>query len=127
MREMSKTRPEALPFDWDTPSPTLTARLRMALLPVGPSVRCVYVSDTVWVPICVVNYNIHIFPGVPSIFQSLLEGLRPILVAEGRVSAAAMTRVLVSTAMAESEVAPFLEALQLRVRDRGVKIGSYPR
>lgn len=127
MRLLSKPKPNTAPFDWDTPSPTLTARLRMAELPEGPSVKIVYVSDSVWVPICVVNYNIHILPGVPSIFVNLLEGLRPILEKEKRVGNKKMTRVLISTPLHESEVASFLTELQEKVKSRGVKVGSYPR
>lgn len=78
-------------------------------------------------PVCVVNYNVHILPGVPSIFQSLLEGLGKKLLREGRVGGEGITRVLVSTPMMESEMATFLEQLQERVKDRGVKVGSYPR
>lgn len=99
----------------------------MAQLPTGPSARCLYVDDAIWVPVCVVNYNVHILPGVPSIFQSLLEGLRGMLVRDGRVGGEAITRVLVSTPMMESDMATYLEALQEKVKGRGVKVGSYPR
>lgn len=78
-------------------------------------------------PVCVVNYNVHVLPGVPSIFQSLLEGLRKVLLREGRVGGEGITRVLVSTPMLESEMATFLEQLQEKVKERGVKVGSYPR
>lgn len=99
----------------------------MAELPEGPSVKVIYVSDSIWVPICVVNYNVHILPGVPSIFVSQLEGLKPILEKENRAGQKKMTRVLISTPMPESEVAEFLTALQEKVKSRGVKVGSYPR
>lgn len=128
MRRFSKLKPGVAPFDWDTPSPTLTARMRMAELPVGPSVKVFYVSEVHWVPICVVNYNIHILPGVPTIFETLLGGLRAVFEEEKRVdSSRRLVRVLISTSTSESEVALFLTELQDRVKSRGVKVGSYPR
>ena len=36
-------------------------------------------------------------------------------------------RVLISTPMAESAVAPYLTELAAKVEPRGVKVGSYPR
>ncbi|KAL7271012.1 hypothetical protein RUND412_006259 [Rhizina undulata] len=128
MRALSRQRPDAPPFDWDTPSPTLTARLRMAQLPTGPSAKVIYVSEKIWVPICAVNYNVHILPGVPSIFESLLEGLKPMLIEDGRVhDGLKQTRIMISTQWPESEIAEFLTGLQERVKDKGIKVGSYPR
>jgi len=130
MRESSEKRQKEgkIPaFDWDTPSETLTARLRMATLPAGEGVRYVYPDPESWVPVVVVNYNVHILPGVPSIFTSLLEGLTKIWETEGRFSGKSGVRVLISTPLPESEVAPFLERLAKRVEVKGVKIGSYPR
>ncbi|KAI5795666.1 3'-phosphoadenosine 5'-phosphosulfate sulfotransferase [Geopyxis carbonaria] len=129
MRRLAKRRPgQIADFDWDTPSVALTARLRMAQLPTGPSCRVLYVADDMWVPIAVVNHNVHILPGVPSIFTQLLDGLRPLLEKDGRLdSGRKSVRVLISTPLPESEVAGFLTALQEKVTERGVKVGSYPR
>ena len=116
------------PFDWDTPSPQLTAHMRMAMLPAGPGTRVLFVAPDLWVPVAVANHNVHVLPGVPRIFVQLLGGLAELFVAEGRVNRNYRpVRVIISTPMAESEVAKFLGDLQLRVRGRGVKIGSYPR
>ncbi|KFY35489.1 hypothetical protein V494_05866, partial [Pseudogymnoascus sp. VKM F-4513 (FW-928)] len=38
-----------------------------------------------------------------------------------------ISRVIVSTPMSESAVAPYLEKLQAEVEEKGVKVGSYPR
>ncbi|KAI5815391.1 MoaB/Mog domain-containing protein [Pyronema omphalodes] len=128
MKRITMARPNAPPFDWDTPSPALTARMRMATLPSGEGTKVVFVSDDLWVPIAIVNYNVHILPGIPRIFVQLLEGLKEIIIKEGRVDKSQKSiRVLISTPLVESEVAEYLTKLQERVAPRGVKIGSYPR
>lgn len=60
MRKFSKPKPDAPPFDWDKETPQRTARMRMAQLPTGSNCDVLYVSDTLWVPIAVVNYNVHV-------------------------------------------------------------------
>ncbi|RPB06110.1 Molybdopterin binding protein [Choiromyces venosus 120613-1] len=120
LSKSSKTNP---PFDWETPSPMLTAKQRMALLPTGPNVQNVYISPDLWVPICIVG-NVHILPGIPRIFEQLLQGLRPRLNVDSQNK---QTRVIISTPMKESEIAGFLTNLQEKVKERGVKVGSYPR
>jgi molybdopterin-biosynthesis enzyme MoeA-like protein len=128
MREIAQARPNAPPFDWDTPSPMLTARMRMAMLPTGPGTKVYFVAPDLWVPIAVVGGNVHILPGVPKLFVQLLEGLRDVLIAEGRVDRSRKAlRVMISTPMQESEVAEYLTELQEKVKERGVKVGSYPR
>lgn len=129
MRTVTSARQNAPPFDWDTPSPTLRARMRMATLPTGEGVKVLYVGgEDMWVPIVVVNYNVHILPGVPGIFVQLLEGLKELWRVEGRIDEQGKSvRVLISTPLQESEVASYLEELQERVGKRGIKIGSYPR
>lgn len=128
MRAITSKRPNSPTFDWDSPSAALTAKLRMATLPSGPGTKAVFVSDYLWVPIAVVNYNVHVLPGIPRLFVQLLEGLRDVLLVEGRVDRShKSTRVLISTPLPESSVAEYLTALQERVKERGVKVGSYPR
>lgn len=128
MRAINSARPNEPAFDWDTPSPQLTARMRMAMLPTGAGTRVLRVVPDRWVPVAVVNHNVHVLPGIPRIFVQLLDGLGELFVAEGRVDRDHRSvRVLISTPMGEAEVAEFLTDLQQRVRGRGVKIGSYPR
>ncbi|CBF90022.1 hypothetical protein AN0183.2 [Aspergillus nidulans FGSC A4] len=128
------TKPHALTpdFSWDTPSPALTARLRMVELPFDASLpaesQAIFVSDDMWVPIAIVNGNVHILPGVPRLFERLLEHLRPSLLPrlvnpEGK----GIYRYLFSTPLPESAVAPYLTDLATRTAARGVKVGSYPR
>ena len=119
-------------FDWETPSPGLTAKLRMVELPYDERVaepeQAIFVADDMWVPIAIVNGNVHILPGVPRLFERLLEHLKPMLLPrlvnpEGK----GIYRFLFSTPLPESAVAPYLTELAARTEARGVKVGSYPR
>lgn len=69
MRKLSKQRPGEEPFNWDVESPMKTARLRMVELPTDDSVplekQFVFPREDLWVPVAVVNGNVHILPGVP--------------------------------------------------------------
>jgi molybdopterin-biosynthesis enzyme MoeA-like protein len=132
MRRLSRPHKAQTNFDWDTPSAALTAKKRMVQLPLDLSRpvedQIIYVKDDLWVPICVVNGNIHILPGVPSLFRSMLDGLKPRLLPrltdpEGK----GINRVLISTPLPESAVAEFLTQLAAKVEPKGIKVGSYPR
>ena len=90
--------------------------------------QVIFVSDDLWVPISVVNGNIHILPGIPRLFEKMLEGLKPRILPrlvdpEGK----GVHRILFSTPLAESEVADYLTQLSEKVESKGVKVGSYPR
>ncbi|KAL4779217.1 MoaB/Mog domain-containing protein [Aspergillus varians] len=132
MKLLSKPHPLQPAFDWDTPSPGLTAKLRMVEIPHDETIpleqQAVFVADDMWVPIAIVNGNVHILPGVPRLFERLLDHLRPSLLPrlvnpEGK----GIYRYLFSTPLPESAVAPYLTDLAGRTADRGVKVGSYPR
>ena len=132
MRKLSKPHPSQPDFSWDVPSPALEAKKRMIRLPIDTTRseegQVLFVNEELWVPISVVNGNVHILPGVPRLFTSLLEGLKPLLVPrltdpEGK----GVYRILISTPMAESAVAGYLTDLAARVESKGVKVGSYPR
>ncbi|KAF3400574.1 Uncharacterized protein DPV78_005399 [Talaromyces pinophilus] len=132
MKQLSKPNQLQQGFKWDEPSPALTARLRMVELPYDETIdedaQNVFVADDSWVPIATVNGNVHILPGVPRLFEKLLDGLKPVVKPrladpEGNGS----YRVLISTPLSESSVAAYLTDLALRVMPHGVKVGSYPR
>lgn len=132
MKKLSKPKKLEPGFSWDVESPAKTARLRMVRLPIDPSrdlaKQALFPRETLWVPISVVNGNIHILPGVPKLFESLLEGLKPFIVdrlvdPDGK----GICRVIISTPMPESSVAEYLTELAARVEPKGVKVGSYPR
>ncbi|KAI0161023.1 Molybdopterin binding protein [Hypoxylon sp. FL1284] len=132
MKKLSKTRKSEPDFDWDVESPAKTARLRMVRLPIDESrdlaKQALFVRDDLWVPISVVNGNIHILPGVPRLFESLLQGVKPFIIdrladPEGK----GICRVIISTPLPESSVADYLTDLAARVAPKDVKVGSYPR
>lgn len=132
MKKLSKPHPSQPNFSYDVPSPALEAKKRMIRLPMDTSRddegQVLFVDESLWVPVTVVNGNIHILPGVPRLFEKLLEGLKPGLVPrltdpEGQ----GVYRILISTPMAESAVATYLTELAGEVESKGVKVGSYPR
>ncbi|KAF5860007.1 hypothetical protein ETB97_002146 [Aspergillus alliaceus] len=132
MKKLSKPHPMQPQFDWDTPSPGLTAKLRMVELPHDDTLpeeqQAIFVADDMWVPIAIVNGNVHILPGVPRLFERLLEHLKPTLLPrltnpEGK----GIYRYLFSTPLPESAVAPYLTDLATRTSSQGIKVGSYPR
>jgi len=132
MKKLSKPRPGQEKFNFDQPSPALEAKLRMIRLPIDESrpqeEQVFFVRDDLWVPISVVNGNIHILPGVPRLFEGLLDGLKPRILPrltdpEGK----GIYRLLFSTPLPESEVATYLTDLASRVEPQGIKVGSYPR
>ena len=132
MKALSKPHPSQPNFSYDVPSPALEAKKRMIRIPIDTSRddvdQVLFVDESLWVPISVVNGNIHILPGVPRLFEKLLEGLKSKLVPrltdpEGK----GVYRLLFSTPMAESAVAGYLTELAAKVEPHGVKVGSYPR
>lgn len=132
MKSLSKPHPSQPNFSYDEPSPALEAKKRMIRLPIDTSrsdaEQALFVDESLWVPISVVNGNVHILPGVPRLFERLLEGLKPRLVPrltdpEGK----GIYRILISTPMAESAVATYLTELAAEVEPKGIKVGSYPR
>jgi molybdopterin-biosynthesis enzyme MoeA-like protein len=132
MKRLSKSRLPSSNFSWDTPSPQLTARLRMVQLPIDESRniddQVLFVQEELWVPISVVNGNIHILPGVPRLFEALLDGLKPVLLPRlANPEGKGTHRILFSTPLAESAVAAYLTELAAKVEPKGVKVGSYPR
>jgi len=90
--------------------------------------QVVFTDDELWVPLCIVNGNIHILPGVPRLFKQMLNGYIPTLKSKlADQSGQGDYRVIISTPMPESEAAGYLTKLQKEVASKGVKVGSYPR
>ena len=132
MKTLSKPHPSQKNFSWDVPSPALDAKLRMVRLPIDDSrdeeSQVLWVDENHWVPIMVVNGNIHILPGIPRLFVQLLDKLKPVLIPRlENPEGEGVYRVLFSTPMAESEVAGYLAQLATKVEPKGIKVGSYPR
>ncbi|KAF1938224.1 Molybdopterin binding protein [Clathrospora elynae] len=132
MKRLSKPHKSQPDFDWNVESAALTAKKRMVELPIDDATpdedQVIFISDALWVPVSVVNGNVHILPGVPRLFEALLDGLKPHILPrltdpEGK----GVLRILISTPMAESAVAGYLTELAARAEPKGVKVGSYPR
>lgn len=75
MKKLSKPRPGEGPFDWDVDSPARKAKLRMVELPTDDAIpaekQFLFPRQDLWVPVAVVNGNVHILPGVPRLCKSL--------------------------------------------------------
>lgn len=132
MKKLSKPHPSQPSFSWDEDSPARKAKLRMIELPTDESrsaeKQVIFPDESLWVPVACVNGNVHILPGVPRLFEKLLDGLKPHLLPrltdpDGK----GIYRILISTPQPESQVAPYLTELAERVEPKGVKVGSYPR
>ncbi|KAH9908407.1 molybdopterin binding domain-containing protein [Xylariomycetidae sp. FL2044] len=132
MKKLSKPHKNQPDFSWDVESPAKTARLRMVELPTDDkrdlAQQALFPHDELWVPVAVVNGNVHILPGVPRLFERLLSGLKPYIIdrlvdREGK----GISRVIISTPMPESSIAAYLTELAAKVGPQGVKVGSYPR
>ena len=71
MKQLSKPHPNQPNFNWDQDSPALRARLRMVQLPTDstrpPAEQFLFPCKDLWVPVAVVNGNVHILPGVPKL------------------------------------------------------------
>lgn len=71
MKKLSKPNKMQPDFSWDVDSPARTARLRMVELPIDESrdlkSQALFPRDELWVPVSVVNGNVHILPGVPGL------------------------------------------------------------
>lgn len=132
MRRLSRPHKSQPNFNWDEPSDALTAKMRMAQLPWDTNKteveQVVFVNESLWVPISVVNGNIHILPGVPRLFEALLNGMREVLLPRlSDPDGQGTYRMMFSTPLAESSVAGYLTELAKKVEVKGVKVGSYPR
>jgi len=133
MKNMSKASKDPN-FDWNTPSPQLEAKLRMVRLPIDKSrtvddEQVVFVDkEKLWVPVSVVNGNVHILPGVPRLFESLIEGLTPrVMPRLSDPNGEGLFRAIIATPKSESSISSYLTELAGRCEPKGVKIGSYPR
>ena len=132
MKKLSRPHKAQPNFDWDTPSPALTAKLRMIQLPWDEAKpedgQLAFVAEDLWVPVSIVNGNVHILPGVPRLFEKMIDGLKPLLLPRlADPDGKGVYRILISTPLPESAVAPYLTELAAKVEPKGIKVGSYPR
>ncbi|KAK3390842.1 MoaB/Mog domain-containing protein [Podospora didyma] len=128
MKKLSTAPRGQAPFNWDEDSPARRAKLRMVELPTDKSrpleKQVIFPQPHLWVPVAIVNGNIHILPGVPRLFENLLEGITASILP--RLEGKSTFRITISTPLPESAVAEYLTGLAERVGPHGVKVGSYP-
>lgn len=71
MKKLSRRHPNQPDFNWDEDSPVRRAKLRMVELPTDASRphqdQFLFPCKELWVPVVVVNGNVHILPGVPKL------------------------------------------------------------
>ncbi|KAG2217823.1 hypothetical protein INT45_005424 [Circinella minor] len=103
------------------------ARKRMAIFP-SPAKILRTCPEELWVPVVVVNDNIHILPGIPRLFERLMETMKDRFenIAKER-GVARYYRVQIATRKPEGDIATLLTEAQNRVADQHIKIGSYPK
>ncbi|OCH88719.1 Molybdopterin binding protein [Obba rivulosa] len=99
-----------------------TARERMALFPANA--EALFIAPDVWVPVVRLEGKLCVFPGIPKLFQRMLDGLRPYLPLPP--PSERPFRQQVFTSLPESSIAPYLTALQARTKSAGIRVGSYP-
>ncbi|EMD37040.1 hypothetical protein CERSUDRAFT_84059 [Gelatoporia subvermispora B] len=99
-----------------------TARERMALFPANA--EALFIASDVWVPVVRLEGKLCVFPGIPRLFQRMLDGLRPYLPLPP--PGERPFRQQVFTSLPESSIAPYLTDLQARTKAAGIRVGSYP-
>ncbi|KAI0767249.1 MoaB/Mog domain-containing protein [Fomes fomentarius] len=118
MTELIKHRPE---FAKQTHEQRV-ARERMALFPARAEV--LYIAPDVWVPVVRLEGKLCVFPGIPRLFQKMIDGLVPFLPLPP--ASEQPFRQQIFTQLPESSIAPYLTQLQARTKEAGVRVGSYP-
>jgi len=99
-----------------------SARQRMALFPANA--ETLFVARDMWVPVVRLEGKLCVFPGIPSLFQKMLDGLKAFLPLPP--SSERPFRHQIFTPLPESSIAPYLTELQKRVKEEGIRVGSYP-
>ncbi|KAH9974332.1 Molybdopterin binding protein [Lactifluus volemus] len=98
------------------------ARERMALFPANA--ETLFVARDIWVPVVRLEGKLCVFPGIPGLFQRMLDGLKAFLPLPP--PSERPFRHQIFTSLPESSIAPYLTELQKRVKEEGVRVGSYP-
>ncbi|KAF8893021.1 Molybdopterin binding protein [Infundibulicybe gibba] len=98
------------------------AMQRMGLFPADAEV--LFVGEDIWVPVVRLEGKLCIFPGIPGLFQRMLNALTPYLPLPPKSQRP--LRIQVFTSRPESMIAPYLTSLQARLKPHGIQVGSYP-
>lgn len=104
---------------------------RMATLPQGDSVNNYYMVEDYWVPIVSVENKVFVLPGIPQMFEELLDSLTATVRKLYNLSPTKeedFRRYFVKTQLSESEISQYLREMQSRANEvsTDIKIGSYP-
>ncbi|CAO1634962.1 unnamed protein product [Sympodiomycopsis kandeliae] len=124
MAEHQKTRS----YSVEQTQEMVTARKRMALFPSeknGAKVEVIFPQEQLWVPVVRVASKVCILPGVPRLFEALIDGFEQYLPIDKNKPRP--IRLLVHTKMPESSIAPFLDELVAKTKPLDIKVGSYPK
>ncbi|KAJ4490372.1 MoaB/Mog domain-containing protein [Lentinula aciculospora] len=100
------------------------ATKRMALFPDRAEV--LFVCGDIWVPVVRLEGKLCVFPGIPTLFTKMLDGLAPYLPLPP--ASERPLRVQIFTERPESMIAPYLTALHARLKKQkaDIQVGSYP-
>ncbi|AET37917.1 flavin adenine dinucleotide pyrophosphatase Ecym_2165 [Eremothecium cymbalariae DBVPG len=104
---------------------------RMATLPFGDNVHNYYVFDNLWVPVCSINKQVYILPGIPQLFERLVEAMTAVWKETYNIDlegGSSFKRYFVKTARRESAISSYLRAIQEEAYKvcPDINIGSYP-
>ncbi len=102
----------------------ITARKRMALFPAS-NAEVIFPTTRLWVPVVRMQGKLCILPGVPRLFEALLDGLEPYLPLDPNKPRP--YRVLIHTKLPESNISPYLVKLTEKCKEKEIKVGSYPK
>lgn len=101
----------------------ITARRRMALFP-NRDVEILFTAPQLWVPVVRMRGRLCILPGIPRLFEALLDSLEPYVPIDP--NRPRPYRMLIHTTKPESNITPFLIELTDRCKAEDIKVGSYP-
>uniref|UniRef100_A0A7S1TF34 FAD synthase middle domain-containing protein n=1 Tax=Compsopogon caeruleus TaxID=31354 RepID=A0A7S1TF34_9RHOD len=101
--------------------PLNDARKRMAIIPTSPAVRIIR-TPGLWVPLVVLRDTVYILPGVPFVFEKMIDHVVDTM----GLTSTGKTTAVVLTQLGEGDFADVLAEIAERNADR-VAIGSYPR
>lgn len=102
----------------------ITARKRMALFPKEKA-EVIFPTVNLWVPVVRMAGKLCILPGVPRLFEALIDGMESYIPLDP--NRPRPYRVLIHTRLPESNISPFLVKLTEKCKHKDIKVGSYPK